>query len=86
MCKPLFLRVPINWETGFHASDKPINLSDKLFLFHLKLMDFDIAMKRLKFTREMGWAERSLVAGPGSMRDMTTTNSSENFFSIHRIL
>jgi hypothetical protein len=66
MCKPLISRVPINWETGFHASDKPINLSDKLFLFHLKLMDLDIAMKRLKFTREMGWAERSLAAGHGA--------------------
>jgi Glycosyl transferase family 2 len=66
MCKPLISRVPIVWETGFHASDKPARPDDRLFLFHLKLMDFDIAMERVKFTREMGWSERSVAAGHGA--------------------
>jgi hypothetical protein len=80
MCKPLISRVPIVWETGFHASDKPIRLDDRLFMFHLKLMDFDLAVQRLKFTREMGWAARSLAAGHGAHARYDDEHFKSEFF------
>ncbi len=66
MCKPLITRVPIIWGTGFHASDQPINIDPDLFLLHLKYMDYEIALKKQKLTREMKWAASSIAANHGA--------------------
>lgn len=66
MCKPVIAKEPMTWTTGFHASTKPINIDQHLFLFHLKYMDYSIAFHRHKLTKEMRWAESSLVARHGA--------------------
>lgn len=55
MCKTLISKVPLTWGGGFHTTDKPINIDKNLFLFHTRRMDLDVALKRLKITREMSW-------------------------------
>lgn len=62
-CKPLVTRVPISWDTGFHFCNQPINIDPNLYIFHLKAMDYEIALKRQKLTREMKWAANSIAAG-----------------------
>jgi len=66
MCKPLITRIPIIWETGFHAANQPINIDPDLYLLHLKNMDYEIALKKQKLTREMKWAASSLAANHGA--------------------
>jgi hypothetical protein len=66
MCKPLVTRVPIIWDTGFHASDQPVSIDQDLFLLHLKYMDYEIALKKQKLTREMKWAASSIAANHGA--------------------
>ena len=59
-CKPLIAKVPMNWLPGFHSSNKPPNFDQRLFLFHTKLMDYNIAMARQQINRGTVWSERSL--------------------------
>lgn len=66
MCKPLITRMPIVWGTGFHACNQPIRIDPKLFLLHLKAMDYDLTLRRQKLTREMKWAASSLAANHGA--------------------
>jgi len=65
-CKPLITRVPLIWETGFHACDRPVRIDPNLFLVHLKSMDYEIGLQRQKLTREMAWAASSMRAGHGA--------------------
>jgi Glycosyl transferase family 2 len=65
MCKPLITRIPLIWGTGFHACNQPIRIDPRLFLLHLKAMDYDTALKKQKMTREMKWAASSLEANHG---------------------
>lgn len=65
-CKPLVTRVPLVWDTGFHACDRPVRIDPNLFLLHLKSMDYDIGLRRQKLTREMAWAASSMRAGHGA--------------------
>lgn len=66
MCKPLITRVPIAWGTGFHACDQPVRIDPGLFMFHIKLMDYEVALMKQKQTREMKWAASSLAANHGA--------------------
>ena len=65
LCKPVVSRVPLTWATGFHACDRPIVIDGRLFLFHLKNMDYSIGFRRHKITKEMKWSEGSLAANHG---------------------
>jgi hypothetical protein len=65
-CKPLITRIPIIWATGFHACNQPINIDPRLFMFHLKAMDYTLALNKQKQTRRMAWAASSLAAGHGA--------------------
>jgi hypothetical protein len=66
MCKPLVTRIPIVWDTGFHACNQPVRIAADLFMFHLKLMDYDVALKKHEQTRTMRWAASSLAANHGA--------------------
>jgi hypothetical protein len=64
-CKQLLSHVPIRWLPGLHASDKPARFDPRLFLFHLKLMDYGFAMDRHRINRETKWSEASMALGYG---------------------
>ena len=64
-CKQLLSRVPIRWLPGLHASNKPPRFDPRLFLFHLKLMDYGFAMARHKINMETTWSEQSMAMGYG---------------------
>jgi hypothetical protein len=66
MCKPLITRVPIIWDTGFHACNQPIRIDPHLFLIHLKAMDYDVALLKQKMTRGMKWSASSLASYHGA--------------------
>ncbi len=65
-CKTLISRIPMRWLPGFHCCDKPPMIDKDLFLFHLKLMDYSIAMRRQQVNLETVWSERSVSAGFGA--------------------
>ncbi len=64
-CKTLISRVPIRWMPGFHCCDKAPRIDSNLFLFHLKLMDYSIAMRRQQINLQTVWSERSVAEGFG---------------------
>jgi hypothetical protein len=60
MCKPSIARVPLRWVTGFHWCDRVPDYRSDLFQFHLKWMDMDASLGRLRLTRAMAWSDRAL--------------------------
>ncbi len=64
-CKTLISRTPIRWLPGFHCCDKRPQIDKDLFLIHLKLMDYSIAMQRQRVNLETVWSEASVSAGFG---------------------
>lgn len=63
-CKPLISRVPILWGVGFHSSHHgaPV-ISRDLYLFHLKLMDCQLALERHRRHSKLTWSENALSKG-----------------------
>ncbi|MDR3538213.1 MAG: FkbM family methyltransferase [Acetobacteraceae bacterium] len=64
-CKPLISRIPLLWQPGFHACDYPPAIDPDLFLFHLKRMDRDLSVSRLRQWRAIEWSDNSLSKGHG---------------------
>jgi hypothetical protein len=60
MCKPSITRVPLRWVTGFHYCDRIPDYRRDLFQFHLRWMDMDASLGRLRLTRAMAWSDRAL--------------------------
>jgi hypothetical protein len=65
-CKPLISRVSTIWLPGFHSCNRAPNFDTRLFMFHTKLMDYNIAMMRQQVNRETVWSEKSLQANFGA--------------------
>jgi hypothetical protein len=65
-CKPLVTRVPLNWAPGFHCSDRAPQIDPNLFVFHNKMIDYTLAMKRHKISRTASYSERTVEAGMGA--------------------
>jgi hypothetical protein len=65
MCKPVITRIPLSWEPGFHACDKPIRIDRDLYLFHTKAVDKDLALNRLHITQKMPWSQKAIDANHG---------------------
>lgn len=65
-CKTLVGRVPIKWEPGLHASNRRPNFDRHLINFHLKWMDYGIAMKRQMINQSSVWSDASLALKHGS--------------------
>ncbi len=59
-CKTLISRSPIDWLPGFHCCDRPPRIDPELFMFHTKLMDYTVAMRRQRINRETEWSSVSL--------------------------
>ena len=56
MCKPILVRRVPTWAPGFHSTKDPVVFGD-LFLFHLRWVDYDIGLKRLRRTRSQPWVD-----------------------------
>ena len=65
-CKPAVSRVPMNWSPGFHGADKPPRIDPALFLFHTKWMDYGLAMRRHRTSREATYSRRTVEDGLGA--------------------
>ena len=65
-CKQVFSRDPIRWLPGMHASNLPPKFDTDLFLFHLKTMDYGLAMQRHAINLQNEWSENSLKYGYGA--------------------
>jgi len=66
LCKALIARSPVAWIPGFHCCDKPPIFDRNLFMFHLKLMDFNIALNRHKLNSENNWSQRAIDSRHGA--------------------
>jgi hypothetical protein len=66
VCKALISRVPMTWLPGFHSSDKPPNIDTKLYIFHTKVMDYNLAMGRQQINLTTTWSDDSLVRNYGA--------------------
>jgi hypothetical protein len=60
LCKPVVTRVPLNWEPGFHTSERPFNVDGGLYLFHTKQIDRDRALQRQQITRQLAWSKAAI--------------------------
>jgi hypothetical protein len=60
-CKASIARVPLRWDTGYHWCDYVPDYRTDLYQFHLRRMDIDLSLKRLRITRAMPWSERALL-------------------------
>lgn len=65
-CKHLISKIPIRWMPGLHASNKPPRFDPELLLFHLKLMDYSVAVNRQIINLETKWSEKSLERNYGA--------------------
>jgi hypothetical protein len=63
LCKPAIAREPVRWAPGFHHCSRIPFIDPQLYLFHLKHVDYEFALRRQELTRTMPWSERSLAAG-----------------------
>ena len=59
-CKPILLKKPLNWSLGCHGSDRPPNIDPRLFMFHMKFFDYQIAMLRHVINRATPFSERAI--------------------------
>ena len=65
-CKQLLSRVPVRWLPGLHSSDKPPRFDPDLFVIHLKLMDYGMAVLRHRSNMQTVWSEDSLKFNYGA--------------------
>ena len=65
-CKPLVSTIPLRWSPGFHRCDRFPSVDRNLFLFHLKRMDYSIAIDRHEAQRTIELSERALAKGHAS--------------------
>jgi hypothetical protein len=58
-CKPSIARVPVRWTPGCHWCDQMPDYRTDLYQFHLRRMDINLSLERLRITRGMAWSERA---------------------------
>ncbi|WP_215754650.1 glycosyltransferase family 2 protein [Acetobacter sp. P5B1] len=80
--KPLISYSPINWIPGFHDCDKHSIVDESLWLFHLKNVDIQHSLKRLKTTREMKWSQHALDTNGGLHQRVSDDFFRENILKI----
>src|SRR5579862_277055 len=62
MCKPVVTRVPLIWEAGFHACNQRYYVDKDLYLFHIKQIDRDEALRRQHIARDVPWSKAAIDA------------------------
>ncbi len=66
LCKPVITRVPLRWEPGFHSCEQKVTIDEDLYLFHIKQIDMDQAVRRQRISREVAWSSAAVEAGHGA--------------------
>lgn len=66
MCKPVITRVPLKWEPGFHTCNQRVNIDKDLYLFHIKQIDKDEALRRQHVLQQLPWSRDAIAAGHGA--------------------
>lgn len=65
-CKTLMTRIPIKWVPGLHACDKRPAIDPHLINFHLKWMDYGLAVNRQTINQTAAWSDAALAARHGA--------------------
>lgn len=79
-CKQLIHKTPVEWQPGFHWSDKRTRLGVGLYLFHLRAMDYNIAWRRIENRNKLKWSESALQKGQGEQNRLDAESYMERFF------
>lgn len=82
-CKTLLSRTPITWAPGFHSQSRPPQIDPNLFMFHMKFMDYSIAMQRQVINRETEWSQESLARNIGTHHRFENDRFVRGGFLVH---
>ncbi len=66
MCKPVITRVALTWEPGFHTCNRSPNVDRNLYLFHIKQIDKDEALRRQHIVQQLPWSAADIEANHGA--------------------
>lgn len=81
-CKQLLSKKPVRWLPGLHSSNYPPLIDSKLFIFHLKLMDYTAATLRQKVNLETAWSVDSVTKNFGAHHRFTVNQFVRNSFLV----
>lgn len=62
-CKTLVSRIPLRWTPGFHQSSAAPDLRSDLFLFHLRSVDPEITLDKLRSFKNITRSQRTVDLG-----------------------
>ncbi len=66
MCKPVITRIALTWEPGFHTCNRSPNIDRNLYLFHIKQIDKDEALRRQHIVQQLPWSAADIEANHGA--------------------
>lgn len=66
LCKPLVTRVALTWEPGFHSCNLRPHVDKSLYLFHIKQIDKEEALRRHHVVQRLPWSEAAIAANHGA--------------------
>jgi glycosyl transferase family 2 len=66
LCKPVITRIALTWEPGFHNSNRRPNIDKNLYLFHIKQIDKDEALRRQHIVQQLPWSAADIEANHGA--------------------
>ncbi len=66
MCKPVVTRVALTWEPGFHNCNRRPYIDKDLYLFHIKQIDKDEALRRQHVVQQLPWSAADVAASHGA--------------------
>jgi hypothetical protein len=81
-CKTIVSRVPLRWLPGFHASSVAPKVDPDLYLFHMKRMDYAIALRSLGRDKSVEWAKSALVRGHGTQQRASDDEFTRKYFNL----
>ena len=58
--KPLVTRTPVRWAPGFHGVRARPVFDFNLYLFHLRMLDMEVALERLRFRNGLQFSARAI--------------------------
>ena len=80
-CKPVIVKLPVDWGLGFHSVTAPPHYVDDVFLFHLKSVDVQRSLNRLARTRSMKWSDENVHHGISEHHRSEDDFHMEHFFN-----
>ncbi len=63
-CKQLIGKAPMRWLPGLHATNRPPRFDTRLFLFHLKWVDYGASIARQRINLATVWSDDALSSRP----------------------